>query len=205
MKQYLILSVINHGFVYLLVMVRKSISAPLDESSSKAAASGVGDMVDGVDAAECVPLYSVVLVNTGVDIQCLSGSPITKRKSSHIFSSVNERNQTFLAFSCVYLLATIVCHRCWYCIRCQRCDVCASVFRWDDTAALERTWRPPVAFSYPKCRHLLYPSFCPILLPLFLNTWRCAPGLFYTTASNQYKHTVCDFPHPSKKKTLQYF
>lgn len=70
------------NFLYLLLIVLKSvrsISAPFDRSSSKAAVSGVGEIVDGVDMAELAPLHSAVLVVTGVDTQCLSVSPIFKK------------------------------------------------------------------------------------------------------------------------------
>lgn len=50
-------------------------STSFDESSSKATL-GVGEIVDGVDIVELIPLHSVALVDTGVVIQCLSISPI---------------------------------------------------------------------------------------------------------------------------------
>lgn len=68
--------------LYLLLIVLKSvlsISAPFVNSSSKAA-SGVGEIVDGVDMVELAPLHSAVLVVTGVETQCLSVSP-TKKKT----------------------------------------------------------------------------------------------------------------------------
>lgn len=46
-----------------------------DDVSSSKVESGAGEIVDGVEVAELVPLSSEVLAEIGVEDQCLSESP----------------------------------------------------------------------------------------------------------------------------------
>lgn len=63
------------------LLSKSPLSINLDGTSSSNVESRTGDIVDGVEVVELVPLISEVLDRIGVDVQCLSESPTPLKKT----------------------------------------------------------------------------------------------------------------------------